>query len=148
MNEDNQSTAAQVSAPLPEATNNASQPAQPTIENVVTAEDLISIDDFAKVKLCVAKVEAAEKVEKSKKLIKLQLDLGPTIGKRQIVSGIALTYSPEQLVGRSIIVISNLKPAKLMGIESNGMLLAASDEGGKLTLLTVSEEISPGSMIS
>lgn len=88
----------------------------------------IDIADFMKVSLRVAQILAAEPVPKSKKLLRLQLDLGPVFGQRQIVSGIALHYTPEALVGKRIVVVANLKPAQLMGIESNGMLLAGSSE--------------------
>ncbi|HAK55721.1 MAG TPA: methionine--tRNA ligase, partial [Acidobacteria bacterium] len=73
-------------------------------------------------------VLAAEKVEKSRKLIKIEVDLGTE--RRTVVAGIAEAYAPEDLVGRTVVVVANLKPAKLMGIESNGMILAASLEGG------------------
>ncbi len=89
--------------------------------------DLVGIEAFTALDLRVAKVTAAEKIKGSKKLLKLQLDVGGV--PRQIVSGIAETYEPEQLVGRTIIVIANLKPAKLMGVESHGMLLAATVDG-------------------
>lgn len=118
-------------------------------ENVVAInelDELIDIDTFKKIDLRVAKIIHAERVEKSEKLVKLQLDMG-ILGQRQIVAGIAQYYSPEELVGRLIIVVANLKPAKLMGIESKGMLLAAKIDG-KLTLLTVSSEIEPGAKIS
>jgi len=114
--------------------------------NVVTTEDLIDIDYFKKVDLRVARIVEAERVEKSEKLVKLQLDLGE-LGRRQIVAGIAKYYTPEELVGRLIVVVANLKPAKLMGIESRGMLLAAKIND-KLTLLTVSSDIEPGAKIS
>ncbi len=115
-------------------------------ENVVTLEEIIDIDTFKKIDLRVAKIIEAERVEKSEKLVKLQLDLGE-LGHRQIVAGIAKYYTPEELVGKLIIVVANLKPAKLMGIESRGMLLAAKKDD-KLTLLTVSSEIEPGAKIS
>ncbi len=86
----------------------------------------ITIEDFAKIDLRAAKVVAAEKVEKANKLLKLTLDLGGN--ERQIVSGIAEGYTPETIIGKTIIVIANLKPAKIRGIESNGMLLAADGE--------------------
>jgi methionyl-tRNA synthetase len=109
---------------------------------------LIDIADFAKVKLRVAIIEQAEKIEKSKKLYKLQIDLGPA-GKRQVVSGIAAFYTPEQLLGRRVVVVTNLKPAKLMGVDSQGMLLAASNaDHSALTLLAPSEEIAVGSEIA
>jgi methionyl-tRNA synthetase len=100
----------------------------------VEPEELIEIDDFAKVKLLTAKIISAENVKKSKKLLKLQVDIGTE--KRQILAGIAEHYKPEDLVGKIVIVVANLKPAKLMGLESQGMMLAASDADGKLYFLT------------
>jgi len=105
----------------------------------------IGIDDFAKLDLRVAKVISCEKVEKSAKLLKLQLDIG--IETRQVVSGIAKYYTPEELVGKKVIMIANLKPAKLMGIESQGMILAACHEN-ELVLATVDGDIPAGSRIS
>ena len=87
---------------------------------------VIGIEDFMKVELRVAKITACEKVPKAKKLLKLQVDLG--YEQRQIVSGIAKFYAPEDLVGKKIVVVANLAPATLCGIESQGMLLAASSE--------------------
>lgn len=101
------------------------------------AEDLITIDDFAKVKLRTAKIIEAEKVKKSKKLIKLIVDLGDE--QRQILAGIAEYYEPEYLIGKTIVVVANLQPAKLMGLESQGMMLAASKDG-KLFFLTPEKE--------
>ncbi len=98
----------------------------------------ISIDAFMNVELRTAKVIAAEAVPKSKKLLKLQVDLGTE--QRTILAGIAEAYQPESLIGRTIVVVANLKPAKLMGIESNGMVLAASPEGGAPVLITVDAE--------
>jgi methionyl-tRNA synthetase len=98
----------------------------------------ISIDQFMNVELRTAKVLSAEAVPKSKKLIKLQVDLGTE--HRTILAGIAESYAPDSLVGRTIVIVANLKPAKLMGIESNGMVLAASQEGGAPVLLTVDAE--------
>lgn len=96
------------------------------------AADEISIDDFAKIDLRVATVVAAERVPKTDKLIKLQVKIGDE--ERTIVSGIAQHYEPENLIGKNVIVIANLKPAKLRGIESRGMVLAASDGEGNLVL--------------
>ncbi len=108
---------------------------------------LIDIEYFSKIDLRVAQIESVEALPKSKKLLKIQVDLGE-LGKRQILSGIALHYSPETLVGRKIIVIANLKPAKLMGEESQGMLLAASTEGDAiLALLQPNCEIPAGSRV-
>ena len=98
-------------------------------------EDRISIDDFMKVDLRVAKVLAAERVPNSKKLVKLHVDLGSE--QRTLVAGIAEAYEADVLVGRQVVIVANLKPAKLMGIESNGMVLAASPDGGKPILVSV-----------
>ena len=111
-----------------------------------SAEDnRISIDDFMKVELRVAKVLEAETVPKSKKLVKLKIDVGTE--QRTLVAGIAEAYTPEQLVGRTIAIVFNLKPAKLMGIESNGMVLAASPDGGKPTLVAFDGDVSPGTRV-
>ena len=110
----------------------------PAAPAAAPADGKISIDDFMKVELRTAKVVSAEAVPKSKKLIKLQVDLGTE--QRTILAGIAEAYEPESLVGRTIVIVANLKPAKLMGIESNGMVLAGSPEGGKPVLLTVEAE--------
>ncbi|MBT1248256.1 MULTISPECIES: methionine--tRNA ligase [unclassified Thermosipho (in: thermotogales)] len=112
----------------------------------VKLDNLITIDDFKKIELRVAQVVKAEKVEKSEKLLKLIVDFGKH-GKRQIVAGISKYYSPEELIGKKIIVVFNLKPAKLMGIESQGMLLAAKINDN-LTVLTVDRDIEPGAKIS
>jgi len=109
------------------------------------AGDKITIDDFMKVDLRVAKVLAAEKVPNSRKLMKLQIDVGTE--QRTLVAGIAEAYEPEQLVGRTVGIVFNLKPAKLMGIESNGMVLAASPDGGKPTLVSFDGDVPPGSRI-
>ena len=98
-----------------------------------------------KVELRVAKVLEAEAVPKSKKLIKLRIDVGTE--QRTIVAGIAEAYQPEELVGRTIVIVANLKPAKLMGIESNGMVLAASVEGGAPNLLSVDPSLPPGTRV-
>jgi methionyl-tRNA synthetase len=105
----------------------------------------ITIDDFMKVDLRVAKVLAAEKVPNSRKLVKLSIDAGTE--QRTLVAGIAEAYEPEQLVGRTIVMVFNLKPAKLMGIESNGMVLAASPDGGKPTLVGFDTEMPPGTRV-
>ena len=110
-----------------------------------TGSDRISIDEFMKVELRVAKVLAAEKVPKSSKLLKLTVDVGTE--QRTIVAGIAEAYEPETLVGRTVVIVFNLKPAKLMGVESNGMVLAASPEGGKPTLLSFEEAPAPGTRV-
>lgn len=107
---------------------------------------MVSFEDFKKLELRIAKVVLAEKVEGADKLLRLVLDVG---GKEcQIVSGIAGHYLPEDLVGREIVVVVNLEPRILRGIESQGMLLAASDEEGRLALLTPDKEISSGAMVN
>ena len=105
----------------------------------------IEIDDFAKVQLKIALVTACEKVEKSKKLLKLTVKLGDET--RTVVSGIAHAYTPEQLVGKKLAMITNLKPAKLCGIVSEGMIVCAEDENGKLAYLTPENDIADGSQI-
>jgi methionyl-tRNA synthetase len=109
-------------------------------------EELITIDDFMNIKLRTAVVLEAEKVKKSKKLLRLQVDLGNE--KRQILAGIAEHYAPEDLVGKTVVVVANLKPAKLMGYESQGMLLAANAEDGKLAIATFeNKEIGAGAEV-
>lgn len=111
---------------------------------VADGKEEIGIDDFAKVELRVAQVLAAEPVPKADKLLKLQLDLG--FEQRQVVSGIAKFYAPEQLVGRKVICVVNLKPVKLRGEMSQGMILAAS-HGDQLTLATVPEDMPNGAIV-
>jgi methionyl-tRNA synthetase len=107
--------------------------------------DRIAIDDFMKVELRVAKVLAAERVEKSKKLLKLHVDVGSE--QRTLVAGIAEAYEPDSLVGQTVVIVFNLKPAKLMGIESNGMVLAASPDGGKPEIVTFANPPAPGTRV-
>ncbi|MGH9426506.1 MAG: methionine--tRNA ligase subunit beta, partial [Terriglobia bacterium] len=97
------------------------------------------------VDLRVAKVVQCERVPKSHKLLKLQIEVGAE--KRQILAGIAQHYAPEELVGKSVVVVFNLQPAKLMGQESQGMLLAASDSNGRLVFIAPSGEIASGSAV-
>jgi methionyl-tRNA synthetase len=132
---------AQTPAAPPAATSEkaASTPAATGTDN------RISIDDFMKVELRTAKVLTAEKVANSKKLIKLSVDLGAE--QRTLVAGIAEAYEPDALVGRTVVMVFNLKPAKLMGIESNGMVLAASPDGGKPALVGFDQEIAPGTRV-
>ena len=106
--------------------------------------DRIDIADFARIELRAAIVTASEKVEGSKKLVKLQVDLGTE--KRQVVAGIAESYAPETLVGKKVVIVANLKPAKLMGVESNGMVLAASVDG-KAVLCTFDADVPPGAKV-
>ena len=115
-------------------------------KNETPETNLINFDDFKKVELKVAQILEAEKIEKSKKLVRLQVDAGEN-DKRQIVAGIAKHYAPEDLVGRKIVIVANLAPAKLMGVESQGMLLAASDDCG-LCLVNPGLGVSTGSRVS
>ncbi len=105
----------------------------------------VTLDEFKKIDLRVARVLAAEKVPKSEKLLKLQVEIGSE--QRQIIAGIAKQYSPEDLLGKLVVVVANLQPAKLMGQESQGMLLAANDKDGKLAIVTLQEEVSSGSIV-
>jgi methionyl-tRNA synthetase len=120
----------------------AAAPPAPPAEPV---KEPISIEDFGKVDLRVGHVVECEPVPKSTKLLKLQVMVGPE--KRQILAGIAQHYKPEDLVGKSVVVVFNLRPAKLMGQESQGMLLAASDNQGRLVTLTPSGDIVSGSVV-
>lgn len=106
----------------------------------------ITIDDFMKVEMRVAKVREAAAVPKSKKLIQLSVDVGEAVP-RTILAGIAEGYQPEQLVGKTVVIVANLKPAKLMGIESNGMVLAASQEGGPPVLVAADENMPAGTRV-
>ncbi len=105
---------------------------------------MISYDDFKKVELRAVKIIAAEKVEGSAKLLKLEVDSGAE--KRQIVAGIGRRYAPEALIGKQIIIVANLAPRSLMGVESKGMLLAADGPDGPV-LLVPDGEVAPGAVI-
>ena len=110
-----------------------------------TPDGKITIDDFSKVELRVAQVKVAEKVKGADKLLRLEVDLGTET--RQILAGIAEAYAPETLVGRKIVIVANLAPRKMRGLESNGMLLAASLEGGKPVLAAFLEEVPLGARL-
>jgi methionyl-tRNA synthetase len=132
-------TAANTPAPLPPAEAAASPPTQWPLDQRIT------IDDFLKIDLRVARVLKAERVPNSKKLMKLEVDLGSET--RTLVAGIAEAYDADALVGRLVAIVANLKPAKLMGIESNGMVLAASPEQGRPMLVAFDEPPPPGSRV-
>ena len=106
---------------------------------------VVTIDQFMAIELRVARVLAAVRVPKSKKLIELRVDAGTD--ERTVVAGIAEAYEPETLVGRKIVIVHNLAPAKLMGIESKGMVLAASAEGGKPVLIDPGQDATPGTRV-
>ena len=106
--------------------------------------EIIDINEFAKLDLRIGKIENAERVEGSKKLIKLEVDVGDET--RQLVAGIAEEYNPESLIGKLVPVLANLKPVKLMGVESQGMILAV-DVNGKPILLHPDREVPAGSRV-
>jgi methionyl-tRNA synthetase len=122
----------------------AATPAATPAGALPAAGERIDISDFAKVELRAARVTAAEKIAGSKKLVKLQVELGSE--SRQVVAGIAESYAPEVLVGKTVVLVVNLKPAKLMGVESNGMVLAGSIDG-KAVLCTFDAEVAPGTKV-
>jgi methionyl-tRNA synthetase len=109
------------------------------------AADKITIDDFKKVQLKVAKVLTAERVPKADKLLRMTIDAGEA-QPRDLVAGIAQHYTPEEMVGKSIIIVANLQPAKIRGVVSNGMLLAAESDG-KVVVLGPQGELPPGSSV-
>lgn len=110
------------------------------------AKGEITFDDFSKMDMRIGKVVSAERVEKSKKLLKMQVDTG--IDTRTVLSGIAEHYTPEEMVGKQVTILVNLAPRKIMGIESQGMILMAEDKDGTLKLISTSDPVSPGSPIS
>ncbi|MEK7195793.1 MAG: methionine--tRNA ligase subunit beta [Patescibacteria group bacterium] len=107
---------------------------------------MISYPEFQNVDMRVGKVLSAERVEGSDKLLKLKVDIGPEMGERQIIAGIGKVYDPEIMVGLEIIVVVNLEPKSLLGLESQGMLLAADDESGPI-LLEPDKNVLPGAKI-
>jgi len=130
-------------APAPAAAENAPQ-AQPS-SAAPAASDKISIDDFAKVELRVGLVKVAERVPKADKLLRLEIDIGTEV--RQVLAGIAEAYAPETLVGRKVVIVANLAPRKLRGMESNGMIVAASLDGGKPVLASFLEDVPVGARL-
>jgi methionyl-tRNA synthetase len=132
------------------ATPAAAQPEKPAAAVVAeqpktASSPTITIDDFAKVDLRVAQILVAERIPKADKLLRLEVDLG--YEKRQILAGIAQYYEPEKLIGRKIVIVANLAPRKMRGFESNGMLLAASLEGGSPALAGFLEEVPLGARL-
>jgi methionyl-tRNA synthetase len=109
-------------------------------------KDVITYDDFAKLDVRVGTILTAEKVEKADKLLKLTIDIGLEV--RTVVSGIALHFKPEDIIGQQVTLLANLAPRKLKGIESNGMILMAEDKDGKLIFVQPSALVSVGSTIS
>lgn len=105
---------------------------------------MLLFEEFQKIELKIGKIEKAEKVQNSEKLLKLLVDLGNE--KRQLVAGIAKEYSPEVLIGKEVVIVANLAPKKIMGIESQGMILAANFEG-KPVLIVPEREVPPGTKV-
>ena len=129
--------------PAPSAAGPVAPQAQPETTTAPSAGGAeIGIDDFARIELRTARIVAAERVQGADKLLKLTVDIGAET--RTIVAGIATRYAPESLVGKTIVVVANLKPAKLRGVVSQGMLLAASDATGQPYILTTEEPVPPG----
>lgn len=110
----------------------------------MSEDEKITIDDFTKVELRVARVIAAAEIEGADRLLKLQVDLGSET--RQLVAGIKTSYAPEELVGRHIVIVANLKPARLRGEESQGMLLAAQTDDGPV-LVSFDKDVPIGSVV-
>jgi methionyl-tRNA synthetase len=127
--------------PAAPATPSSAPPAAPR----AVADQRISLDDFAKVELRVGQVKVAEKVRDADKLLRLEVDLGSEV--RQVVAGIAEAYAPETLIGRKVVLVANLAPRKLRGLESNGMIVAASPDGGKPVLCSFLEDVPIGSRL-
>jgi methionyl-tRNA synthetase len=117
----------------------------PVAAAVPAANEKISIDDFAKIELRVGVVKVAERVPKADKLLRLEIDIGTEV--RQVLAGIAEAYAPEALVGRKVVIVANLAPRKLRGMESNGMIVAASLEGGKPVLAGFLEDVPVGARL-
>lgn len=117
-----------------------------TVDNEPVEDNRISIDDFFKVELKSAEVVHAERIKKSNKLLKLNLRVGKE--KRQVVAGLGKAYTPEQIIGKKVVIVANLQPAKLMGVESQGMVLAVENEDGGLNVLELPENVATGVRIS
>ena len=128
-----------------ESPKNVTPPVE-TTQAVSPSDNRIDLDEFKKVQLVTGRILSAERVPKSRKLVRMEVDLGSE--RRQVVAGIATRYEPEALVGRNVVIVANLKPATLMGVESNGMVLAATvGEAGEPALLEVPPDVPPGSRV-
>jgi methionyl-tRNA synthetase len=129
----------------PVAATTAAASAAPAAATPAPAGAKITIEDFAKVELRVGRIESAERIQGADKLLKIMVDIGDEV--RQVLAGIALAYAPEDLVGRKVVIVTNLAPRKMRGLESNGMLLAASTADGNPVLCTFAEDIPPGAKV-
>src|ERR1700678_556286 len=130
--------------PVAAATANVPQQVSVAATPAATTEK-ISIDDFAKIELRVGLVKVAERVPKADKLLRLEIDIGTEV--RQVLAGIAEAYAPETLVGRKVVIVANLAPRKMRGLESNGMIVAASLEGGSPVLAGFLEDVPIGARL-
>ncbi len=120
--------------------------AAPAAASPAAKDGKISIDDFLKVELRVGQVKVAEKVKGADRLLRLEVDIGTEV--RQVVAGIAAAYAPESLVGRKVVIVANLQPRKLRGLESNGMIVAASvGEDGSPVLASFLEDVPIGAKL-
>ena len=117
---------------------------EPEAERTAGGAEPLTIERFLETELRVARVLSAEPIPGADKLLKLRVDLGTE--ERQLVAGVALAYAPEALVGKTIVVVANLKPARIRGVESQGMLLAA-DAGGRPIVATFDEPVAPGTRV-
>ncbi len=119
-------------------------PPENTVPSLPPVEPKIGIEDFARIQMRVGQVLEAERIEGSRKLIKMRVDIGSEV--RQVVAGIAEAYEPGKLINKKVVLVSNLKPARLMGVESNGMIVAASI-GGRPVLATFEEDVPNGTLL-
>jgi methionyl-tRNA synthetase len=131
--------------PVGEETASAGKSEPPAVTSPSPGDGKITIEDFSKVELRVGLVKVAERVPKSDKLLRLEIDIGSEV--RQVLAGIAEAYAPETLVGRKVVIVANLAPRKLRGMESNGMIVAASLEGGKPVLASFLEDVPVGARL-
>ena len=143
--EQEQSKPAEASATTPRPAPAAAGAAAPATAPAVAATTKIGIEDFAKVEMRVGQVKTAERVAGADKLLQLQVDIGDEV--RQIVAGLALAYKPEDLVGRKVVVVTNLLPRKLRGVESNGMIVAATGPDGSPVIAGFLEEVPVGARL-
>jgi methionyl-tRNA synthetase len=138
-------TTAPEAGPKPITATTPSAPAPASTAPAPATPGQITIDDFVKVELRVAQIKVAERVPKADKLLRLEVDLGTET--RQILAGIAESYEPESLIGRKVIIVANLAPRKMRGLESNGMLLAGSIEGGKAAVASFLDDVPLGAKV-
>ena len=142
---DSQETLERIDAMEQETTGKPAAPPAAAAPAPAAASDKIGIEDFAKVEMRVGLVKTAERVAGADKLLQLHVDIGDEV--RQIVAGLALVYKPEQLIGRKVVVVTNLQPRKLRGVESNGMIVAASTPEGAPVLAGFLEDVPVGAKL-